>query len=174
MFLITAFLFLSFNTLAQNYRVGEQVEVLVEDVWFDAYIQEIDGKKYRLNYSRTSDETDFWVKEDKIRKRKGNNNPGDGHGSVSFEQTTGAKKPESKDTKAEVKPSQPLQLITLHNTCQRQETFVINDEKYNVKSNDKVEVEVELGTLIYSMQNGEKIIKGKVTEKIVVFRPSCN
>ena len=173
----TALLFLvSAAGYSQSYRVGEVVEVLVEDVWFDAYVQEIDGKKLRLNYSRTSDETDFWVKEDKVRKKGGTNN---GSGSISFEQTTGAAphktdKPKDKDKDKSRYTATTTKLITLHNTCSRKETFVIDEVRYEVEGYKKIELEINVGTSIYSLKNNEKVILGKVTNSITTFRPMCN
>lgn len=172
--ILSLFLFVSIIGYSQNYRVGEAVEVLVEDVWFDAYILEVNGKKLRLNYSRISDKTDFWVKETDVRRKV---KKGDGSGSVTFKQTTGAPpqkidKPNSKRT--ENKESTTTKQITLHNTCSRKETFVINEVEYEVEGYKKIELQIPIGTSIYSLENNKKMIRGKVSESITVFRPNCN
>jgi hypothetical protein len=168
------------SLLAQNFKVGELVEVKIEDVWFDAYIQEIDGKKIRLNYSMVSDETDFWVKEDELRpKGKSTGKKGDGQGSISFEHDAGSRpnetdKDKGKKDKAEEKiTATTAKIITLHNTCSRPATFQIGEIRYEIERYQKFEIEINLGTSIYTIENGKKMIRGKVTSSITTFRPSC-
>ena len=172
----------SIQTYAQTFKVGQAVQVLVEEVWFDAYILEINGKKYRLNYSRESDDSDFWVKEDEIRSKGGSGvNPGDGSGSISFDHFTGSKPSETKkaDSKKGKKKKGKTEdveakIVWLKNGCSRKETFVIDDLEYDVGAGMEIKLELNTGTVIYSLVNDQKVIVGKVTRSIVEFRPKCN
>ncbi|MBN4071272.1 hypothetical protein JYT72_02060 [Crocinitomix catalasitica] len=178
-FILILFLLTPLVIFSQTYKVGQQIEVQIEDVWFEAYVIEIDGKNYRLNYSRMSDDTDFWVKEEKIRKKTfRDDNKGNGNGSVTFEHNTGSKPHDiKKDKKKKSKDkyiATTTKIITLHNTCDQRETFVIQDIQYEIDGYQKIDLEVEVGTSIFSLENNQKVIRGRVTNSITVFRPSCN
>ncbi len=179
-FILILFLLSPLVIFAQSYRVGEQIEVQIEEVWFEAYIIEIDGKKYKLNYARMSDDTDFWVKEEEIRKKTFKDSPsGNGSGSITFKHNAGSgphdiKKDKKKNKSKDKYVATTTKIITLHNTCDRRETFVIQDIQYEIDGYQKIELEVEIGTSIFALENDQKVIRGKVTNSITVFRPACN
>lgn len=171
--LFTFFLFLGLEASSQQtYTIGEKVEVDVEGVWFDAYIIEIDGKKFKVNYQPNSDEKDFWVKESRVRKK-----PVEGGGKIEIEWATTVQKPEKEDKKKNTNEEQvesKLVKITLHNTCRHRQTFIINDDTYEIDPNKKMQLEVKEGTSIYILSGDKKVIKGKATERINTFLPNCD
>ena len=165
--------------MAQTFSLGELVEVEVEGVWFDAYVMEVGGKKYKVNYNNQSDAKDFWVKSTEIRKKA---KSGDGSTSFEYEYNTGAsesdmmKDDKKKGDDKDEKPSNVevnMVVITLHNTCGKRAQMAVNDEIYPLEAHQKTEIEVPVGALVYTVNGGEKKIKGKVTVKLTTFYSEC-
>ncbi len=172
-FLFLVLVLLPGLTFCQVYSAGEEVEVEVEGIWFDAIVTEASGKKIKVRYVEEST-GEFWVKAEEVRKKKS------AGGSTTIEYSTGAMDPEQekqKELEEEPDKDSPVVVeevvVTLHNTCDRKREMMIGDEKFSLDANQKNEVKVQAGSLVYSVNAAGKVIKGKVTPKLTTFFPDC-
>lgn len=139
---------------ASLFKVGDQVDVEENGIWYDAKVLQVNGGQYYIHYDRYSSRYDCVVNNDRIRKWTGKKASSSSSGSSS---SSSSGETASRE-------------ISLENTCQHDVTMYVDDDEYFLRKGQSVDVTITKSVTIYTYLNGRKVMKANTCVDCVIWK----